>query len=214
MTKNLKGLLGAAAVAVALSAGTAHAQFISGGITVTDGLSGLPSGASTSIVSALTAITHTGPGAPQGCTGAFAATGTCTAPPTFNASMTDWSFGGPYGFTIILANGFSFTLLSAGAVTPTAMVCGTGSCNDALTVSNLVGIVSGNGYNPTAFTGSLALTGACESEDGTTCSGGQTGGFTYSLTALGRSTVPEPGTLALLGLGLAGLAVVRRRKQS
>lgn len=37
--------------------------------------------------------------------------------------------------------------------------------------------------------------------------GGEIRGF------LQRSSVPEPGTLALLGLGLAGLAVSRRRKQ-
>lgn len=42
------------------------------------------------------------------------------------------------------------------------------------------------------------------------------GGIALDLVQFGDispATVPEPGTLALLGIGLAGLAVVSRRKQ-
>ncbi|HQR12285.1 MAG TPA: hypothetical protein PLW68_13250, partial [Casimicrobiaceae bacterium] len=60
MLKTWKALIGAAIVACGLSAGVAQAAFITGSITIADGLLGLPAAPSGSVVSALSGIQHDG----------------------------------------------------------------------------------------------------------------------------------------------------------
>lgn len=210
MKKSFKALAAAAVLTLGLGAGAAQAAFINGSVSITDGLTGLPGIGSTSVVSGLSGITHSGNGAAQSCgnPGDFFATGTCNN--TFNATMTDWSFAGPFS-VIISVNGFTFTLFNHGPITTTPLVCQNGSCADTLTVSNLSGTVVGNGFQTTAFTGSLSLTGSCAGTAGA-CTGAPSGGYTYSLSAIGQAQVPEPATLLLIGTALAGLGFMRRKQ--
>ena len=90
---------------------------------------------------------------------------------------------------------------------------GGGNCADTLTVK-LAGTVSKAGFQDTIFTATLGLSGSCNSLDNVVCNGPVSGGYTYSISANGRSTAPEPGSLALIGVALAGMAFLRRRKQS
>jgi hypothetical protein len=213
LTKKLLAVLGFSL----LIAGPAEAAFITGSITITDGIkpSSLPTPPSPTDVSGLSGIQHDGPGFPVGCAGTFAAHGSCAAGVT--GAMTDWNFGGPFPIDIITVDGFTFHLAGVNAIVPTPLMCvAGGTCNDSLSVF-IQGTVDGNGFGLSGFTGVLSLSGSCVGNNkgpgkSAQCTSNMTAGYTYSLSATGGlSTVPEPGTLLLVGAGLLGLALQRRR---
>lgn len=122
----------------------------------------------------------------------------------------------PTPFTLFTSGGFTFTVtVVEGIVAQTPLDCvsnnGSFLCDDSVLI-DFRGIVSGNGFEPTAWNGNFSAQGTCTSGDGILCSGPSSASWSSSIVSTGRADIPEPGMLALVGLGLAGVAFSRRRK--
>jgi hypothetical protein len=212
--KSVKMFLGAMAASCILS--PVQAAPLTGVIGFGDGLEhvlNLPG----AIVNGLTSIDMFN-GANQSlvgpCLGDFASLGCPTT-----GQATDFSFGA--GDQLVFTAGsfeFHFTLVPTVGPNGVPLSCtalgASQQCTDKWTFDG-VGYVhdNNNAFDDTLILISFALTGNCiDSNKDNLCDSNWGGNYASAITATGQvRQVPEPGTLALLGLALAGVGYARRR---
>jgi hypothetical protein len=79
---------------------------------------------------------------------------------------------------------------------------------------DIAGVVSGPGFSTTAFSGTWSAVGSCTAQDHR-CISNVTGNWSVFLDPpVAAAAVPEPGSVALLGLALGALGFVLRRRKA
>jgi hypothetical protein len=208
----LKSLLTAAtAVVVVALAPLSHAGFISGDVTVNGTFSKLPDVGSSSIVSNLGFIDvdHSATIESGTATGWFASLGADAAARANNINLDPLQ---PIHFTYTVGD-FTFLATDVLNLVRSTPSCTDNACTDALTF-DIAGVVSGPGFSTTAFTGTWSAVGSCAALDNK-CTSNVTGNWSVYLDPpVGVAAVPEPGSVALLGLAFGVLGLVLRRRRA